>query len=102
LPTVLKKNLVFSSEHLILKVHLGSGNPLFGLAVITPIKIIKKSTDRHLIKRRIHQVIKKNLLLIKKNIDLIVQIKKSPLEIKFIDLESELVNLLNQANVLNK
>ena len=105
LPPVLKQNRVFSSSHLNLRVHHRlSTEENYGqsarLAVIIPNKVSPLSTDRHLIKRRIQAVLEKIWVTIGDNLDIIVQVKESPLKLEFCDLEKEILDLLKTAKVL--
>lgn len=103
----LKQNKVFSSELVTLRVHFRKFDPatpssktnLF--SVIIPNKVLPRAVDRHLIKRRIYQIIEEELKNLKENqTNLIIKIKKNPLNLNFSELKKEIIKLFNQARLL--
>lgn len=71
-------------------------NSRFGILVSK--KVAKKAVDRNKIKRRIREIIKKNIPFIRKEIDLIVIAKKEINRKKFIQIEED----ISQALIKNK
>lgn len=104
LPLVLKQNKVFPSVYLDLRVHNRLSTEFnYGqssrVAVVIPNKVSPLSTSRHLIKRRIHAVLEKIWPDLSFSKDIIVQIKKSPLELSREELEKEIFGVLRTAKV---
>ncbi|MFA5001122.1 MAG: ribonuclease P protein component [Candidatus Paceibacterota bacterium] len=93
----LKKSTVFSSEHLILRVHRlvkEEQEKPARIAIITPAKINKLAVDRHLSKRKISAYLEKDLNLIKSGQYLIWQIKKDITKLDSASLSQEIKSLL--------
>ena len=93
----LKKSLVFSSDHLILRIHRLTQKEQekpARIAIITPAKINKCAVDRHLSKRKISAYLEKDLNLIKPGQYLIWQIKKDITKLNSVILGQEIKSLL--------
>ena len=105
LPFIFKQNRAYSSEFFILRVNfpavvkINANQSRF--AVIVANKTIPRAVDRHLVKRRIHQLIQEFKNLKKENLNLIIQIKKSPLNLTMEELKTELELIFNQARIFN-
>lgn len=99
LPVVLKQNKAFKADYLTLRLHLRhqgeiNFNQPAKLAVIVSNKILPRSVDRHLIKRRLHAILEPLWGKLADNLDLIIQVTKNPLKLSFKELETEVLDLL--------
>jgi ribonuclease P protein component len=69
---------------------------------IIPIKIIKTSVGRHLIKRRLSDIIEKTLTRVKPSYSCFIFLKKDISSLPYIKIKQEILELLTQAGVLNR
>ena len=90
---------VFHSPHFSLRVYKQGGNNS-AFAVAASKKIVTTATKRNLVKRRVYHVIRKYRTNIKSSFACIIFVKKSILEIPFLDFENELKQILLKAQVL--
>lgn len=98
LSLALKRSIVFSSEHLILRIHQLTKEEQTRparIAIIISAKVTKKSISRHLSKRKISACLEKDLNLIKPGQYLIFQIKKDITKLASAILAKEIKTLLN-------
>lgn len=72
----------------------GSSGPRVGLTVG---KVIGKAHERNRIKRRMRDVLRRNVDLLPEGADLILHPRRSVLTLEFAKLEAEIVRILNQA-----
>ena len=64
-------------------------------------KKIGHAIKRNLIRRRLREIMKKNLPLLKQNYNIIIVAKEQIIETEFINLEKQILNLLKKADLLN-
>lgn len=68
--------------------------------VIVSNKVSKKATERNKIRRRISEIIRQNLGLLKKGLDVIIIAKIQILDKKYEDIESEILKLFKKQKIL--
>jgi len=71
-------------------------------AVVVSSAISKKAVERNKLKRKIKDIIYRELTLFKKNFAIIIYVKKGCLGASYQDLKKEVVLLFKKANILNK
>lgn len=71
-------------------------------AFVVPIKIKKTSVGRHLIKRRLSDIVEKALARVKPGYSCFIFIKKDISSLPYIRLKQEVLELLTRAGVLNE
>ena len=96
---VFKKGRAFKSKFLFLKLKRNNlGISRFGFVIGKTIS--KKSTVRNKIKRRLRDIIERNLVKIKSGFDVIIGTKTEIIGRDYSDIKEELEGLLKKAEVL--
>jgi|SRR5581483_4870129 len=97
--TLLSRAEKFNSPHLVLSVCQGGPSPgRFSFSISK--KVLKSAVGRNKWRRRGYSVIQKNLSGVKPGYYCFFSFKKNLQNIKFSDLEKEIIQLLNTAGVL--
>ena len=75
-------------------------HPRFGFIVSK--KISKRAVQRNKLKRRLREIVRLNLPLIKKNVDVVFFTKSSLLSLNFPALKKEVLTLLKRGGILKE
>lgn len=104
IPEVLKKGKRFYSElfTLFISRQKMADNNRPRLVFIISKKIINKAVKRNQIKRRLSQIIEKNLEQIKKGTDIVFLVKKEITSKTFLLIKSEIERFLKKINLIEK
>lgn len=90
----------FFSRNLMIRVAKQISNTDYRYTIIVSKKIFKEATKRNRIKRRIRAIITSVKLQIDKKIDFVIIPKKIVLDMPFLDLKKELIELLSRSRVI--
>jgi len=76
-----------------------SKTPEKRFTIVISKNIIKKATNRNLLRRRVYSIIQKNLTSVKNGVFGIFLAKKGVEKLKFIELKEEIIGLLKKAGL---
>lgn len=94
---IIKKGFYTKNNYFVIYyINKDSFNPKFGIAVGTK---IGNAVLRNKYKRRIRSIIDNNNFLFPKNKDYIIIMKKACLDLKFLDMQKELIDLIKKIKV---
>ncbi len=87
-----------SSKNLRLRIRFNTNQNMIRFGFIVPKKTLAKAADRNLMKRRLKAIFQKHLSHIKPS-DILCFPQKSSLNLKFKDLEEEVLNILQKGRI---
>lgn len=59
-------------------------------------KVSKKAVERNLLKRRLREIIKRNLKVIKSGYDVVFVVKKNAVQLTFVQIQDEVLKMLRE------
>lgn len=97
--TILKNGRFVQNRYFLLKYGQNAlKSSRFGF--IVSVKTLKRAVDRNLIKRRFREIIRLNFNDIKEGYDVVFIIRKQALDLKYAELQKEILDALNRAKLI--
>lgn len=96
---LMKRGRVFFSSGITVR-FVQNGGVDSRFAFVVSAKASKKATQRNLLKRRMREIVRKELPGIKEGYDILISAKKQVLDLDFLQLQSEVMRALEKSRLL--